>query len=107
MTKRELKVRRTARAPRSAKVDSNFKSENIRLQRELAEALQRQTAATEVLEIISRSGGDLEPIFHKLLENATRLCGAEFGIMNLVSDGMVRQAAFYNLPPSYTEAWRK
>jgi two-component system NtrC family sensor kinase len=106
MAKRDLKVRRSARAPTRANADSNLKSENTRLRRELADALQRQTAANEVLEIISRSDGDLEPVFQKLLENATRLCGAGFGIMNLVSDGLVRQAAFYNLPPSYTEAWR-
>jgi two-component system NtrC family sensor kinase len=105
MAKRALKPRKRAKAPKRAKVDRDLKSKLAKLKRELAEALQRQTAATEVLEIISRSSGDLEPIFQKLLENATRLCGAQFGIMNLISDGMVRQAAFYNLPPSYTEAW--
>jgi hypothetical protein len=81
MAKRDLKVRRSARAPTRAKADSDLKSENTRLRRELADALQRQTAANEVLEIISRSGGDLEPVFQKVLENATRLCGAGFGIM--------------------------
>jgi two-component system, NtrC family, sensor kinase len=106
MTKRALKPRKRAKASKRAKVDRDLKSRLSKLKRELAEALQRQTAATEVLEIISRSHGDLEPIFQKLLENATRLCGAQFGIMNLISDGMVRQAAFYNLPPSYTKAWR-
>jgi two-component system, NtrC family, sensor kinase len=106
MTKRALKPRKRAKASKRAKVDDDLKSKLSKLKRELAEALQRQTAATEVLEIISASSGDLEPIFKKLLENATRLCGAQFGIMNLISDGMVRQAAFYNLPPSYTETWR-
>jgi two-component system, NtrC family, sensor kinase len=105
MAKRALKTRKRAKAPKRAKVDRDLKSKLAKLKRELIEALQRQTAATEVLEIISRSSGDLEPIFQKLLENATRLCGAQFGIMNLISDGMVRQAAFYNLPPSYTQAW--
>jgi len=106
MTKRTLKPRKRAKAPKRAKADRDLRSKLSTLKRELAEALQRQTAATEVLEIISRSSGDLEPIFQKLLENATRLCGAQFGIMNLISDGLVRQVAFYNLPPSYTEAWR-
>ena len=90
MAKRALKPRKRAKAPKRAKVDRDLKSKLAKLKRELAEALQRQTAATEVLEIISRSSGDLEPIFQKLLENATRLCGAQFGIMNLISDGMVR-----------------
>ena len=98
MTKRALKSQKPAKAPKRAKVDRPVKSNLTKLKRELAEALQRQAAATEVLEIISHGGGDLEPVFEKLLENATRLCGAGFGIMNLFSDGMVRQAAFYNLP---------
>jgi len=106
MAKRALKARKRAKAPKSAEVDRDVKSNLKKLKRELAEALQRQAAATEVLEIISHGGGDLEPVFQKLLENATRLCGAGFGIMNLFSGGIVRQAAFYNLPPSYTEVWR-
>src|ERR1700738_1197777 len=51
------------------------------------------------------SSGDLEPVFQKLLESATRLCGAEFGIMNLLSGGMVRQVSFYNMPEAYVSEW--
>jgi GAF domain-containing protein len=84
--------------------------ENTRLLRELrestedlTESLQQQTATSEVLQIISASPGDLAPVFDKMLENATRVCGAQFGSMLLVEDQSVRQAALYNAPPALAE----
>ena len=80
--------------------------ENVRLfdelrQRtdDLGESLQQQTATSEVLQIISSSPSDLSPVFDKMLENATRVCGAEFGSMILVEGDTLRQVAFYNVPP--------
>jgi signal transduction histidine kinase len=73
--------------------------------RDLEEALEQESAGSEVLKLISMSSGDLEPVFQKLLESATRLCGAELGIMNLLSGGMVRQVSFYNMPEGYVSEW--
>jgi GAF domain-containing protein len=72
--------------------------------RDLQESLQQQTATSEVLQIISCSPGDLAPVFDKLLENATRVCGAEFGSMYLVEDDSLRQVALYNVPATLAAA---
>jgi len=108
MAKRRQAVRPTGRKlptkPKRAPADVDLRKENAALRLELAEALERQTAASEVLQVISCTPGELEPVFEKMLENATRICGAEFGSMNLVEEGFVRQAALYNAPPVFAAA---
>jgi signal transduction histidine kinase len=73
-------------------------------QKHLAEALEQQTATSEVLQVISSSLGGLKPIFETILANATRLCGAKFGMLNLYDGNSFRTAAFHNAPPRYVEA---
>src|SRR6476646_6467567 len=82
----------------SGPADVDLKKENAALRIELTEALERQTAASEVLQVISSSPGDLAPVFQSLLENATRVCGAKFGTMNLLEGEIIRLVALYNVP---------
>jgi signal transduction histidine kinase len=70
---------------------------------DLTESLEQQTATSEVLQVISSSPGSLQPVFNKMLENATRVCNAEFGTMNLQENGGFRVVALYNIPPAYVE----
>jgi GAF domain-containing protein len=110
MAKRGRAVRRyptRSKMPTKAKrapAYVDLKKENAALSLELAEALKRQTATSEVLQVISSMPGKLEPVFQKMLENATRVCGAKFGTMNLVEGNNVRLVALYNVPPAYVDA---
>ncbi len=54
---------------------------------DLTESLEQQTATSEVLRVISSSPGELEPVFHAIVENGQRLCGARFGSECDIIDG--------------------
>jgi signal transduction histidine kinase len=72
---------------------------------ELSESLQHQTATSEVLQVISRSPGDLDPVFQTILANATRICEAQFGLFLLYEDGGFRFTSKYNLPQAFADTF--
>ena len=74
---------------------------------DLSEALDQQTATSEVLKGISSSPGELEPVFNAILTNATRLCAAKFGNLWLCKNGGFQLAATHGIrPPAYEERLR-
>jgi two-component system, NtrC family, sensor kinase len=80
--------------------------ENARLLNELRQSLEQETAASEVLDVISRSPGELQPVFRTILENASRLCEANFGILNLYDNGNFPVVAMHNVPDAFAQ-WRR
>ena len=74
-------------------------------ERELSEALERQTATSDVLQVISSSPGELEPVFQAMLANTTRICEAGFGIMWLSDGGGFRSVAFQGISEAALQAF--
>jgi hypothetical protein len=74
---------------------------------DLTEALEQQTATSEVLRVISSSPDDLEPVFARVLENAVRICDAKWGTINRWEGDTVHLMATHNLPPAFAEARRR
>ena len=75
--------------------------------RELTQALEQQTATSEVLRVISSSPSELEPVFNAILENAVRICEAKFAAMHLCEGDAFRLAAEHNAPPAWAEYRRR
>jgi signal transduction histidine kinase/integral membrane sensor domain MASE1/CheY-like chemotaxis protein len=68
------------------------------------EALEQQTATSEVLRIISSSPGELQPVFHAILENAVRICEAKLAFLFLNEHGMFEvKATTLGVPPAFNE----
>ena len=88
--------------------------ENVRLfdevqarTRELSETLEQQTATSEVLQVISSSPGELQPVFEIMLANAIRICEANFGNLHLYQDGAFPIVAQHGVPAAYADLRRR
>src|SRR3954469_7676044 len=102
----------------SAMPDSTFADPKDRLitdlQRQLAasnaerdEALARETATAQVLQVINSSSGDLAPVFDTILEKAHGLCGGAYGSLHIADTDAFRAAAVRGMPEEFVEIVRR
>ena len=98
----KLRNRPKGASPLSSSAASQ-ETEIARLSGQLNEALEQQTATSEVLQIISSSPGDLQPVFATMLENGVRICDATFGNIYLLEGDALKIAASLNTPAAFAE----
>ena len=73
----------------------------------LAEALEQQSATSEVLQVLSSSPGELRRVFDAMLEKSVRICGAKFGTLYLSEHDGFRIVAMHRAPPAFIEERRR
>ena len=118
MSSAELRVNRTLGRSASAKARVSNRSNSLselkkqleartreldKVRGHLSEALEQQTATSEVLRAITGSPGDLKPIFEAILTNARRLCEAKFGHLLTYDGERFRVAAVHAAPSILTD----
>ena len=101
-----VRRRRSSAADLQKQLDQRTR-ELAEAQKRLAEALEQQTATSEVLGVISSAPGELEPVFQAMLENATRLCEAESASLVLREGGNLRFVSRYNAPAALLEQTKR
>jgi len=87
--------------------DADLVEELATARRELAEALERQAVTDDVLRVIASSSEDLHPVFDAILSNATRLCGAKFGVLFRSERDALRAVTLHGAPLAYAEERRR
>jgi signal transduction histidine kinase len=87
--------------PQYSYTDLEEKLARVQLERD--EALEQQTATSEVLRVISSSPGDLDPVFQAMLENAVRICEAKFGVLYRYDGKLFHPEALVGVPQALVE----
>ena len=75
------------------------RAKGARLEATLAEALDQQTAASEILRVISRSPSDVQPVFDAIVASAARLCDAAFSAVARFDGRLLHLVAMSNMTP--------
>src|SRR3974377_2332504 len=104
---RSRKVKTLKAVRRSSSSVAGQETEVTRLTRELRAALERETATSQVLRLISKSPGNLESVFRSIVENAQRICEAKLGVLTLSEGDAFRHVAIHNAPEAYIELRRR
>jgi two-component system NtrC family sensor kinase len=89
-----------SRADRRPPSDANLREQLDQSRRELKEALEHQTATSEVLDLISRTPTNVQPVFNAIIESAVRLCDAVFGVVWRYDGELLHYAASHNFTPN-------
>jgi signal transduction histidine kinase len=94
-------------AARNRRLSTSRKDTEVaRLTRERDDAVEQLSATSEVLRVVSRSRGELAPVFTTILGSAVRICRAKFGTLYLCEGDGFRPVATHNAPPAFAEARR-
>jgi hypothetical protein len=103
-----LKRRNAPKAMRQRRVSRAEQETAVAwLNRERDEALEQQTATSNILDVISSSRGELQAVFDIILKNANRLCDAKFGALFIYENGVIRVPSHVDLPPPLVEHFHK
>jgi PAS domain S-box-containing protein len=102
---KRTKAKVRAAAPVRRTSPTSEASRRRQLEKRLAEALEQQTATSEILSVIRRSPTDVQPIFDTIVESAARLCEAGFSAVARFDDGLLHLVALNNMSPEETTAF--